>query len=215
MLRIAGKPILEHNIRLLTSSGIEEIAVNTHHRPEAISEYFGDGAAFGVRMTYSHEVELHGTAGALLPLCEFLSSTFLVLYGDNLTTCDLPALFRFHHSKGGVASLAVYRREGATAGGIVAIGEGDRIERFLEKPGEDQIFSSWVNAGIMVCEPSILERIPSGFSDFGKDVIPKMISDGAAIFAYRMADPQERLWWIDSPEDYERTKADVHEWDLH
>jgi NDP-sugar pyrophosphorylase family protein len=212
MLSIAGKPILEHNVELLARHGVDRIFINTHHCAESIVGHFGDGAAFGVHIEYSREDPILGTSGALLPLRGRLSSTFLVLYGDNLTTCDLGALAAFHHSKDAVASIAVYERENATAGGIVSIGEDDRILRFLEKPRSDQVFSSWVNAGIVVCEPEIFDAIPPGFSDFGKDVFPAMIADNKALFTYRLNGRNERLWWIDSPEDYERTKAELQSW---
>ena len=212
MLRIAGKPILEHNVGLLVRYGIDEIFINTLHCPGAISAHFGNGSAFGASIEYSHEESLLGTAGALLPLRDRLSSTFLVLYGDNLTTCDLGAMIAFHHSKRATATIAVYRRENATAGGIVSMNEDGRITRFLEKPARDEIFSSWVNAGIMVCEPAVFDSIPPGSSDFGKDVIPAMIAQGKELFAYRMNEIREKLWWVDSPEDYERTKAELQSW---
>ncbi|HSP45436.1 MAG TPA: nucleotidyltransferase family protein [Chthoniobacterales bacterium] len=214
MVTVAGRPVLEHNVRLLARHGITEIVMNTHHRPASIVNHFGDGADFGVRITYSHESSALGTAGALLPVRNMLSSTFLVLYGDNLTTCNISVLAEFHRSKAGLATLAVFQRENPAAGGIVSIGDDDRIVRFVEKPPPDQIFSPWVNAGIMVCEPRILDAIPPGVSDFGKDVLPELIRTGESLFAYRMSGTGERLWWIDSPEDYARTKSEVQPWHL-
>ncbi len=214
MLVVAGKPILEHNVRLLARHGITEIAINTHHCAGSITEHFGDGSALGVKITYSHESRALGTAGALLPLRDFLSSTFLVLYGDNLTTCNISALAEFHASKQGLATLAVFQRENPSAGGIVSIEDDDRIARFVEKPQSNEIFSPWVNAGIMVCEPRFVDAIPAGESDFGKDVLPALIRDRQPLFAYRMDEISERLWWIDSPEDYERTKSEVQPWNL-
>lgn len=212
MLSVAGKPILEHNVRLLVRHGIDQIFINTHHCAQSITRHFGDGTSFGARIEYSNEDRLLGTSGALLPLRERLAATFLVLYGDNLTTCDLGALVAFHRSKRGVAAIAVYERENATAGGIVSIADDGRILRFLEKPRSDEIFSSWVNAGIIVCEPEIFDAIPPGVSDFGKDVFPPMIENGKPLFAYRMGEETEKLWWIDSREDYERTKSELQSW---
>jgi NDP-sugar pyrophosphorylase family protein len=214
MLPVAGKPVLEHNVRLLARHGITEIAINTHHRPDSIAGHFGDGAALGVTILYSHEDRALGTAGALLPLREFLSSPFLVLYGDILTTCNISALTEFHNSKRGIATLAVYQRENAAAGGVVSIESDDRIVRFVEKPRAQDIFSPWVNAGIMVCEQQILDAIPAGVSDFGKDVLPALVRGVQPLFAYRMDEIYERLWWIDTPEDYERTKSEVKLWNL-
>src|SRR5581483_7303519 len=83
MLTLAGRPILEHNVRMLARYGITDIAINTHHCPGSIVEHFGDGSSLGVKITYAPEKTLLGTAGALIPLRECLSSTFVVLYGDN------------------------------------------------------------------------------------------------------------------------------------
>jgi NDP-sugar pyrophosphorylase family protein len=199
-------------VRLLARYGITDIAINTHHCAGSIVRHFGDGSSFGVKITYAPENVLLGTAGALLPLREFLSSTFVVLYGDNLTTCNIASLIEFHRSKGGAVSLAVYERQNATAGGIAAIANDDHVERFLEKPRREEIFSSWVNAGIMICEPKVFDFIPPGASDFGKDVLPLLAGERRELFAYRMREPEERLWWIDSPEDYARTTAEVQTW---
>ena len=65
MLELNGKPILEHNIEICKQAGIKEIFINLHHLPEKITKYFGDGSRFSVKITYNHEKELLGTAGAL------------------------------------------------------------------------------------------------------------------------------------------------------
>lgn len=205
MLPVGGKPALEHNVRLLTSHGISEIIINTHYCAQAITQYFGDGSSFGAHITYSHEEQLLGTAGAVAAASAALTSPFVVLYGDNVSTCDLTALARQHSQHRAVLTLAVYHREGATAGGIVALDDDDRVLRFLEKPSAEQLFSSWVNAGIMICEREILDFIPAGVSDFGKDVLPALLAAQRPVYGYRMQEPREKLWWIDSPEDYRRT----------
>ena len=48
MLEIGGRPILEHNVRLAARSGVRELVINLHHRPQTIVDHFGDGSAFGV-----------------------------------------------------------------------------------------------------------------------------------------------------------------------
>jgi NDP-sugar pyrophosphorylase family protein len=61
-----------------------------------------------------------------------------------------------------------------------------------------------VNAGILVVEPAALQFIPVDEPyDFGRDVIPVMVAAGQPVYGYRMA---EGLWWVDTPEDLERTK---------
>src|SRR5258705_9997847 len=65
MLEIGSRPILEHNIRLLSRYGIRELVINLHYRAEVITEYFGDGSSRGVQIAYSYEPTLLGTAGAV------------------------------------------------------------------------------------------------------------------------------------------------------
>jgi mannose-1-phosphate guanylyltransferase/phosphomannomutase len=202
MLRICGRPILEHGIRLLTKHGIRDLVINLHHRPEEIRAYFGDGAAWGASIRYSFEPHLLGTAGAVRKVQEVFDQTFLVLYGDNLTDCDLDRLRTFHQSRRAMATIALFRRENVSASGIAELADDDRIVRFVEKPQADAIFSHWVNAGLLVLEPAVLTMIPPGRpADFGRDVLPGLLANGYPVYGYRM---REHLWWIDTIEDYER-----------
>jgi NDP-sugar pyrophosphorylase family protein len=204
MIEIGGRPILEHNVRLLAGYGIHELIINLHYRPEIIVQHFGDGTSFGVRITYSHEATLLGTAGAVKNVANHLTETFLVFYADNLTDCDLRRLIDFHSGKRGCGTIALFHRENATASGIAELNADDRILRFVEKPRREEIFSSWVNAGMLVLEPSVIPLIPNDRpSDFGRDVLPSLIQSDQGLFGYRMS---EGLWWVDSPEDLERTR---------
>jgi len=207
MLEIAGRPILEHNVRLLARYGIRDIVINLHYHPEAVIEHFRDGAELGVRISYSYEPELLGTAGALNPIRASLTSTFLVLYGDNLSTCSISNLLELHGRSEAAATVALFEREDVLASGIVGLDEDDRITRFLEKPQAGEVFSHWVNAGILALEPDALGAVPpTGFSDFGRDVLPELLARGRKLSGYRMT---EDLFWIDSLRDYERTRSSI------
>jgi len=200
MIPIAGRPILEHNIRLLAKHGIRELVINLHHCPEAITGYFGDGKAWGVSITYSYEPVLLGSAGAVKKVGHLFNGMFLVVYGDNLTTCNLQKLCAFHQEKGSAGTIALFHRDDPASSGIVELGEDAHIIRFLEKPTPDQMFSHWVNAGLLVFEPEVLEYIPADVpSDFGRDILPALIAASRRLYGYRMT---EDLQWIDTLEDY-------------
>lgn len=207
MVLVAGKPILEHNLELLTRHGISDVVINLHHQPQTIVDHFGDGSRWGVHITYSFESELLGTAGAVKKVREQFDSSFLTLYGDNLTTCDLGRLVIFHQAKGGIATIALHYRDDPTASGIATLDDRDRITRFVEKPKSHQVFSHWVSAGILVLEPEVLDAIPDTMpSDLGRDLFPSLLARGETICGYRMSQGED-LWWIDTPEDLERVKA--------
>lgn len=208
MLPIAGRPVLEHNVRLLVRHGITQIAINTHYRRERIVEHFGDGAAFGAEIRYSYEPVLRGTAGGLIPFAGFLGeASFMVVFGDNLSTCDLTRLADAHSGSRAIATVALHFRADPGASGVADLCDDGRIRSFVEKPGQAEKRGAWVNAGIIVAEPALLASIPRDRpSDLGRDVLPRLLADGETLRGYRM---NERVWWIDTPEDYERASASV------
>jgi NDP-sugar pyrophosphorylase family protein len=207
MLPIRDKPILEQNIAWLRRYGVTELIINLHYLPHVIQDYFGDGSRWGVQITYSLEPTMLGTAGGVKRVADFFGETFLVWYGDNLSTCDLSRLIDFHRAKAGLGTIALYLREDVTRSGIIGLDDQERITRFVEKPKIDQVFSHWVNAGIYILKRDVLEFIPDkGESDFGRDVFPAMLAANLSLYGYRMS-ASEGLWWIDTPEDLIGTQS--------
>jgi NDP-sugar pyrophosphorylase family protein len=208
MVRLGGKPLLEYGISWLRKHDVTNLAINLHHLPEAVTEYFGDGRRWGVHITYSLEQEPLGTAGGVKHMASFFQGPFFVWYGDNLSTCRLDRLWAHHRACGAAVTVALHYREDPIHGGIVGLDAQDRITRFLEKPAPNEVFSRWVNAGIYVLEPGVLDAIPAGRPvDFGRDVFPAMLAAGRALYGYRMSGP-ERLWWIDRSEDLQRVERE-------
>jgi mannose-1-phosphate guanylyltransferase/phosphomannomutase len=206
MLSVAGRPILEHNVRLLVRHGISDITINLHHHPDVVTSHFGDGERYGANITYSREAVLRGTGGAVDNIREMLGERFVVLYGDNLTTCDISLLLQSHRDAAAAGTLAVTWREDVTGSGIVAFDETGKVNRFKEKPAAEEAFSNWVSAGVMAFETTALAYVPRRtFSDLSRDVLPAMLNDGERLQAFKM---ESGLWWIDSIADYRRTLED-------
>ena len=201
--------MLEHAITWLRGYGIEEIAINLHHRPDDVKTFFGGGTAHGVRIRYSFEPTLLGTAGALRPLAGWLveAGRFLVVYADNLIRCDLQAVTALHERLQAAATVALFRREDVSASGVAELDPEGRVRAFMEKPKPDETESRWVSAGLIVCEPRVLDFVPgSRASDFGNDVLPALVRAGETVAGYRMG-PGESLHWIDTPEDLAAVEA--------
>jgi mannose-1-phosphate guanylyltransferase len=74
MAPIVNRPAMEHILRLLRRHGITEVAVNLHHFPEVITDFFGDGSALGVSLHYAYEPQLLGTAGGVKNNQDFLGA---------------------------------------------------------------------------------------------------------------------------------------------
>ena len=225
MLPIDGRPLLEHIIGWLRHHGITEIAINLHYRPEAVTDCLGDGGRLGVRLTYSYEDPILGTAGAARQLADFLGdppadtgnyrAPFVVVYGDVLTDLDLGELLRFHRvhvdGRGGPAlTMGLYRVGNPTQVGLVEIDSpgGGRVTRFVEKPPPDQVFSDLANTGLLVVEPGVLGLIPQGeFCDFGQHVVPDMLARGLPVYGWPM--PEDTyLIDIGTPEKYAQAQRE-------
>lgn len=204
MLEVGGRPLVEHTIRQLAAIGVQEIGINLFQHPDAVRSHFGDGARFGVSLTYSVEPEPFGTAGALRAFRRMLSEPFFVAYGDNLTTCNFGALADSHASLGGIGTIALYWRDDVTKHSAVQIQPDMRITQFVEKPRAEEAPSQWISAGMMVLDPAILGYIPAvGHADLGFHTLPAVLAGGERLNGYYMQDG-EGLWWIDTPGDYER-----------
>lgn len=188
MININGRPILEHNLLSLKNIGVTNIYLNLHQLPEVIKNYFGNGEKFGVKITYSFEPELLGTAGALNNFRPYLSEKpFMLIYGDNLINFDLVSLINFHVKKDGLAALGLYYREEVHLSGVVETSTDGLITRFVEKPLAGSESSHWVNTGVYVLAPKILDYIPSaGRTDFGKDLFPGLIKKGEKLYGLKV-----------------------------
>lgn len=208
LVPIAGKPVLQRNIEWLRSQGVNDLVVNLCFYPELVTDYFGDGSAFGVRIEYSYEPELLGTAGALWRAREFLASEpFWIIYADNLVNCSLKRMQSMHLAHGATLTMGLFWREDVSASGVVGLDGDGWITGFKEKPAAHEVLSHWVNAGIFLCEAKVHQFIPPGqVCDFGHDILPAMLSAGEPLYGHILG-PGETLHWIDTPEDLARTTA--------
>ena len=180
-----GKPIIEHITDLLKKHGIRDIGITLRYLPEKVREYFGDGKRFGIDITYFTENEPLGTAGAVFAAQDFLDDEFLIISGDALCDFDLSAAVRFHREKKAEATLLLYSMDIPVEYGVVAADADGKIERFLEKPDWSRVLSDTVNTGIYILNKSVFDGFPGGNFDFSKDVFPKLLKEGRALYGCR------------------------------
>ena len=105
MVPIVGVPFLVRTMERLHEAGILDVVFAAGYMPQQITDYFGDGSQFGMRITYAIEETPLGTAGALKNVAEHIRGPFFVFNGDILTSLDLRAMMRYHEEKGGVGTL--------------------------------------------------------------------------------------------------------------
>ncbi len=187
MVPVANRPMMEHIVELLKRHGITDLISILYFQPEHITDHFGDGSDFGVRMRYVTAEADYGTAGAVRNAGDLvLDDRTLVISGDVLTDFDLTAAIEEHERRGAEATICLTAVENPLSYGIVISDrESGRIERFLEKPTWGEVFSDTINTGIYILEPAALMRVAKQTNvDFSKDLFPAMLRDKAALYGH-------------------------------
>lgn len=213
MVDVGAGPLLEHTINHIIDAGVEEIVINLHHRGDVIRDHFGTSWR-GTPIVYAEEDELLGTAGAVKNVEDRFTEPFLLVYGDVLTDLNLDRFRVFHREHDAALTMLVYRekKEDLPDASIVLEDEGT-VTRMIEKPTPKQVEryadEAWTNAGILCMDPAVIDRIPEGFADWGKDVLPALVAEGQ-MYAYPLPD---KAYWqeVGTPERYEKAVTDVAE----
>jgi len=207
LLPIGGVPLIIHTLTWLKKYGIFQVAINLYYKGDKIKEFLGDGSQFGVEILYSQEETLLGTAGGVKRMKKFFDSTFVVVYGDNLTNLDLRAMTDFHHRKKALATLALFQAHSSREVGVVRLDVEARVVDFAEKPQQEVDPKALANGGVYVLEGQVLDYISAqGSCDFAYDVFPKLIKAGLPIYGYSL-DSQYYLIDIGTPEKYRQANS--------
>lgn len=200
MLKIGGRPILETILLNFIEYGFRRFYISVNYMSEAIIEYFGDGTQWGVEIKYLRESQKLGTAGALGLLPERPSSPIFVMNGDLMTKVNFAHLVDFHASHRSKATMCVREYDFQVPYGVVKM-DHHRITAIEEKP----VQRFFVNAGIYVLEPEILDMIPKNdFLDM-PTLFDHLIGAGSETSAFPI-----REYWLDIGhlEDFERANLE-------
>lgn len=204
---ILNRPFLEHLIHYLKRHGITGVILAMGYLPDPIQECLGDGSQLGVQVRYVMEDSPLGTAGAVKNAESYLDGPFVVFNGDILTEIDLTAMIQRHQETKPKVSMALTPVENPTIYGVVETNSRDMVQRFVEKPGWDEVTTNMINAGIYILEPEILAQIPASTrSMFEHDIFPSLLDNGEPILGY----PSD-AYWIDigTPEKYLKAHHDL------
>lgn len=171
MIKIAGKPVLEHEIDCLRSQGFADIIITVSHLSSKIIEYFGDGSKFGVNIQYYNETLPLGNAGALYKLKDQLTEDFLLLNADAIFDIDFNRFIEYHKKKGGLVTLFTHPNSHPYDSGVIIADTDGVVEKWLTKEDErPQWYKNRVNAGLHVINPSVLSMIKIDPNIIGTEV---------------------------------------------
>ncbi len=196
MLRVGGKPLLEIILEHCIDAGLQHFHLSVNYLKEQIKDYFGDGSSWNVTIDYLEETHPLGTGGALSLLTEKLSEPLFVLNGDVLNKVDYGRLLSLHHEHKAAATMCVHEHSTQIPYGVVLLDDVKVLE-IEEKP----ILNNFVNAGIYLLDPVLLDLVPQNqFFD-----MPQLLEKAIKLNYLVTAFPVHEYWLdIGHPETLQR-----------
>lgn len=184
LIPIAGKPMLYHVLDLLPADTEEALLATGYKAPE-IARYLEEHPP-RVPARCIPETEPLGTGGGMRNAGDDASDPFLLLNSDVISGIDTTALLALHRERGGVGTMALFEVDDPEPYGVAALGDRDRIDRFVEKPKKAEAPSRWINAGVSVWAKRVLEAIPRGkMVSFEREIVPPLLPE--KVYGFRLA----------------------------
>lgn len=186
MISLAGKPILEYQIELVKRYDLDDIIILTGYMEDLIRDYFKDGKTWGLNIHYNSDPFPLGTAGAVKRIEQELTEDFILFYGDTIMDIDLHSLVQFHQEKDSTATLVVHPNDHPHDSDLLDIDKHNRVTAFYSKPYDQETYHrNLANAALYILTPEIFVYIEKDtFSDFGKDIFPRLVSADLHVYAY-------------------------------
>jgi dTDP-glucose pyrophosphorylase len=185
MLRLAGKPIIEHILDRLREAGTKEALIVTGYRAEMIEQHLGE---YPMKLMFERQQTINGTGTAALLARNFAGEhPFLLTFGDII--CE-SSDYRYLSALGGAAVLGVKHVDDPYRGAAV-YEENGMVTRIIEKPPQGTSTTHWNSAGLYTFRPVIFEHVakldPSPRGEYElSDAIASLIAGGERVLLYSM-----------------------------
>jgi len=200
LLHIGNRPILETIIMNFIEYGFSRFYLSVNYKAEMVMDYFGDGSRLNANITYLHEKERMGTAGALSLIPDALSESFLVMNADLLTKVNFSSLLNYHVKHNAKATMCVREFDYQVPYGVVKLID-HRLVAIEEKP----IQRYFVNAGIYALEPDVLPLVPKNAYFDMPQLFDQLIKNRNEVAVF----PVQEYWMdIGRLDDYQRAAID-------
>lgn len=222
--------IIDFTLSNCVNSGIFDLMILTQYRPHSLIEHIAAGRPWDLDRGFTGGVHVYqpyrgrldtdwyrGTADAIYQNLSFVErgspDRVLVLAGDHIYKMNYGSLIAYHSQTSADVTIGTLNvtREEATRMGILAVDAESRVTQFVEKPADPP--GTLASMGIYVFDLKTLADILTedakrrdSSHDFGKDIIPRMVSGGMRVFAY----PFENYWVdVGTVEAYWQTHMDL------
>ncbi|MDO8743411.1 MAG: HAD-IIIA family hydrolase [Candidatus Azambacteria bacterium] len=183
LVKIGGKPLIEHQIILLKKYGIREIWILLGYLGDPIREYLQNGEKWHVNIHYLQEDRPLGTAGAVKTLENKIKGDFLVISGDVMLDFDVKRFIGWHK---GIASIVVHPNDHPIDSDLVETDKTGRILSLLKRPHPPGlIFHNLSIASAYIFSPKIFKYIQKNKkTDIEKDILPLILKSKEKMYAY-------------------------------
>ena len=225
LIPIDGMPILEREIRSLSSQGFKDIILTVGYLADKIVDYFGDGSQWGVKIAYFIEKTPLGNAGALFRLREEIGDDpFLLLNADAAFDVDFNRMLDYHLEKGGLVTIFTHPNSHPYDSGLIVADEDAKVVAWLSKEDErPQWYDNRVNAGLHIMDPKALDlclkdldidentHFPVGKVDLDRQILKPLCGTGQMV----CYDSPEYVKDMGTPDRFHLVEADYRNGIVH
>ena len=183
LIPIGDVPIMERIIGKFRDVGVRDFYATVNYRKSMIKSYFNDQVA-DFHICYVEEAKPLGTAGSLTLLPEKFDKPFIVTNCDILIHADYNDIYKYHMESGNELTIVSALKNIVVPYGVIHSSENGTIESMEEKPK----LSYFVNTGMYVLNPNLVEDIPQDEFYHMTHLADKLMSQGRRVGMYPISE---------------------------
>jgi NDP-sugar pyrophosphorylase family protein len=202
LLKIGGKPIMEHTLDRIAKFGVHDFWVTIKYLGEQIENYFGDGHEKNIKIEYVKENKPLGTIGAVSQIDNFQHDFVLVTNSDLLTNIDYENFFLdFFKQDADMAVLTIPYQVNIPYAVL------ETVQRQIKSLKEKPTLTYYSNGGVYLMKRDMLNHIPSNSYFNSTDLIELLIVNNFKVISYPFSG-----YWLDigRHEDFEKAQLDIN-----
>ena len=186
MVPLLGKPMLEWSIEHFKRHGVNEFFVNLHHLPDVIRNYFGDGSRWSVKIAYSFEPVILGTAGGVKNFENEIDDVFYLIYGDMLSFVDYTKMkAAFNEKKDPIGMQRTELTDFYADADVAELDQNMKFVKIHPKPHTEKYSNAHRMRGVFILKKEILSFVPkNAFYEIGKQLLPVVLRADKNFYGY-------------------------------
>lgn len=185
LMPLLGRPALERFLQVIPSECVAELILAVGYGASEFERWADATACGSYPISIVREEQPLGTGGAVAAAARTRTEPLLVVNGDTLVNLQLTALLEQHRALHSDATMLVTRVPDASRYGRVEFEENRTIRDFREKNLDAPETAGWINAGVYLLEPPLLQRLPEGSYSLEREIFPAWISEGVRFRAFQ------------------------------